>query len=120
MRKLMLVLASLLLFASPALASPFLAWDPVTTDPTGAPLGLGLEVTSYRVYKCGTGLGGPCASPDRVLVGSVIAPATQFDLAGQVATQVYVITAVNKVSESVDSVKFKTTPPDFPKNPRLP
>ena len=55
-----------------------------------------------------------------MLVGTVIAPTTQFDLAGQPTVQVFIVTAVNKAGESADSVKFKVTPPDFPKSLRLP
>ena len=115
----MLMLA-LLLVAVPAGAAPILAWDAVTTDSTGAVLGPGLEVSAYKIYKCGTALAGPCAAPDRVVVGTVAAPATQLDLAGQAFPQVYVVTAVNKAGESLDSVKFKVTPADAPKNLRLP
>ena len=115
-----IVATALLLLATPAWAAPILAWDAVTTDTTGAPLGPGLEVSSYRVYKCGTSMGGACVAPDRVLVGTATAPATQLDLAGQAFPQVYVVTAVNKVGESADSAKFKVTPPDAPKNLRLP
>ena len=114
------IVAALLLIVTPAWAAPFLAWDAVTTDTTGTPLGAGQEVTSYRVYKCGTATGGPCAVPDRILVGTVIAPSTQFDLAGQAVPQVFVVTAVNKVAESADSLKYKVTPADAPKNQRLP
>ncbi|MGH2359057.1 MAG: hypothetical protein ACRDGM_00720 [bacterium] len=116
-----LVLSALcvLLLAGPSWAAPILMWDPVTAGTDGQPLGVGLEVTSYKVYKCGTAAGGPCAAPDRVLVGTVTVPATQFDLAGQSTVQVFVVTAVNKAGESADSLKYKVTPPDFPKNPRL-
>lgn len=104
----------------PVLAAPFLAWDPVTTGTDGLPLGPGLEVTEYRVYRCGPSATGPCSTPDRILAGTVPAPATQFDLAGQAVPQAFVATAVNKVGESADSLKFKVTPPDMPKNLRLP
>ena len=120
MRQLLLACGFVLLIGSPAWAAPFLAWDPVTTDATGAPLGPGLEVTSYRVYRCGTSVGGPCAAPDRVLAGTVLAPAAQFDLAGQPVPQAYAATAVNKAGESLDSLKLKVVPPDVPKNLRLP
>jgi len=55
-----------------------------------------------------------------VLAGTVTAPATSFDLAGQPIPQAYAVTAVNKAGESLDSVKFKVVPPDAPKNPKLP
>ena len=109
-----------LLLPTPAWAAPILGWDAVTTGSDGSPLGAGLEVTSYRVYRCGTAAGGPCAAPDRVLAGTVTAPATSFDLAGQPIPQAYAVTAVNKAGESLDSVKFKVVPPDAPKNPKLP
>ena len=120
MRQILYILSVFLLLATPVWAAPILAWDAVTTDTTGAPLGPGLEVSAYKVYKCGTALSGPCAAPDRVVVGTVAAPATQLDLVGQAFPQVYVVTAVNKAGESLDSVKFKVTPADAPKNPRLP
>ena len=114
------IIGLVFLLATPAWATPILAWDAVTPDATGAPLGPGLEVLAYKVYKCGTALSGPCAAPDRVVVGTIAAPMTQIDLAGQAFPQVYVVTAVNKAGESLDSVKFKVTPADAPKNPRLP
>jgi len=120
MKRLLFAAVALLLLASPAFAAPLLSWDPVTTGSDGSLLGPGLEVTTYRVYRCGTAASGPCAAPDRVLAGTVTAPATQFDLAGQPVPQSYVATAVNKAGESLDSVKLKVVPPDIPKNLRLP
>jgi len=120
MRQLLLTACLVLLLAPPAWAAPLLAWDAVTTGSDGLPLGPGLAVTEYRVYRCGPSATGPCAAPDRVLVGTVPAPATQFDLAGQPVPQAYIATAVNKAGESLDSMKLKVVPPDFPKNPRLP
>lgn len=116
----LLVALVLLVMVVPAWAAPILAWDAVTTDATGAVLGSGLTVTSYNVYKCGTSLSGACAAPERALVGTVVAPATQTDLVGQALPQVYVVTAVNKAGESLDSMKFKVTPADAPKNLKLP
>ena len=95
-----------------------LTWDPVTTGTDGLPLGLGQEVLSYRVYKCGPSASGSCA--DRVLVGTIPAPTVEFDLAGQPIPQAFVVTAVNRVGESIDSLKYKVTPPDVPKNLHLP
>jgi hypothetical protein len=118
-----LVLFSLMgtiLTAAPVWAAPILAWDQVTTGEDGLPLGSGLEVTAYTVYRCGPSATGPCLVPDRVLVGTVIPPATSLDLAGQPLPQAYVVTATNKAAESVDSLKFKVVPPDAPKNLRLP
>ena len=120
MRHIIVLLAFMLLLPVTGLAAPFLAWDAVTTDPQGLPLGPGLEVTSYKVYKCGTSVAGTCGAPDRLLIATVTAPTTQFDLSSQAFPQVYVVTAVNKVGESLDSIKFKVTPGDMPKNPRLP
>ena len=120
MRRLVCGILLSMLGTNPVWAAPILAWDAVTTDTTGAPLGPGLEVSAYKVYKCGTALSGPCAAPDRVVVNTVAAPATQLDLAGQAFPQVYVVTAVNRAGESLDSAKFKVTPADAPKNLRLP
>jgi len=109
-----------LMIAFPASAAPIMAWDAVTTGEDGLPLGSGLEVTAYKVYRCGPSATGPCLAPDRVLVGTVTPPATSLDLAGQPMPQAYVVTATNKAAESVDSVKFKVVPPAAPRNPRLP
>jgi hypothetical protein len=108
------------MIACPVSAAPIFGWDAVTTGEDGLPLGSGLEATAYKVYRCGPSAIGPCLAPERVLVGTVIPPATSIDLAGQPMPQAYVVTATNKASESVDSVKFKIVPPDAPKNPRLP
>ncbi len=116
-----LVFAAILLtISSPALAAPFLAWDSVMMGSDGLPLGPGLEVTTYQVYRCGMAASGPCAAPDRMLAGTVTAPVTQFDLAIQPVPQAYVVTAVNKAGESADSVKLEVVLPDVPKSLRLP
>ena len=117
-----ILLALLLAGLLPALveAAPFLAWDAVTTGTDGEPLGAGQEVTSYRVYTCGRSASGPCAAPDRVLIGTVQSPTVEFNLAGQSVPQGFAVTAVNVVGESADSLKYKVTPPDIPKNLRLP
>jgi len=120
MPRILLALVFVALQATSALAAPFLAWDPVTTGTDGEPLGLGQEVTSYRIYKCGPSASGPCAAPDRVLIGSVQAPTVEFNLAGQPVPQAFAVTAVNIVGESADSLAFKVVPPDFPKTLRLP
>ena len=123
MRKFLLALALLLLLGngilSSAFAAPILAWDAVTMGSDGLPLGSGLGVTEYRVYACGTSAAA-CTAPARTRIGTVLAPATQFDLAGQPVPHAYVVTAVNKAGESLDSVTLKVVPPDVPKNPRLP
>ena len=120
MRRILLALLLAGLLPVLADAAPFLAWDPVTTGEDGAPLGAGQEVSSYRIYKCGPAASGPCAAPDRVLIGTVQAPTVEFNLAGQSVPQAFAVTAVNIVAESADSLKYKVTPPDFPKNLRLP
>ena len=119
MRRILLALLVLLL-AVPvaAAAAPFLAWDAVTTGIDGLPLGAGLEVTAYKVYRCAPGPA--CTKLNGTLVGTVVAPLVQFDLAGTPTPSVYVVTAVNKVAESIDSLPFKVVPPDLPKNLRLP
>lgn len=113
------LLCILMLFPATLLAAPFLEWDAVTTDTSGNPLGPGLEVKSYKIYRCGTSLSGPCLAPDRALVATVLAPATRFDLAGEIFPMVYVATSVNILGESTDSLKIKATPATFPKNPRF-
>ena len=120
MRRILLALLFAGLLPVLAHAAPFLAWDPVTTGVDGEPLGAGQEVTSYRVYRCGPSASGPCVAPDRVLIGTVQAPTVEFNLAGHPVPQAFAVTAVNVVGESADSLKYKVTPPDFPKNLRLP
>ena len=120
MRRILLALLFAGLLPALANAAPFLAWDPVTTGMDGEPLGAGQEVTSYRIYKCGPSASGSCAAPDRVLIGTIQAPAVEFDLAGQSVPQAFAVTAVNVVGESPDSLKYKVTPPDVPKNLHLP
>ena len=118
MTKFIVAVVLLTFLATPAGAAPILAWDAVTTDTTGALLGPGLEVLSYRVYRCGTSMAGACAAPDRALVGMAATP--QFDLVGEPFPQAYVVTAVNRAGESADSAKFKVTPAAEPRNLRLP
>lgn len=107
---LVLVVALLALAPVVAPAAPFLSWDPVLTDPDGLPLPSGEEVTEYRVYQCGPGIGS-CTRLTAARVGVILAPTTQFDLAGQPVPVVYVVTAANKLGESPDSLPFKVTPP---------
>ena len=120
MRRILFALLLVALQATSVFAAPLLAWDPVTTGVDGSPLGADQVVISYQIYKCGPSASGSCAAPDRVLVGSVEAPTVEFDLAGQPVPQSYAVTAVNIVGESLDSLKYKVTPPDMPKNLRLP
>lgn len=96
----------------------FLAWDPVTTGTDGSTLGPGLQVTEYRVYQCGPGIGN-CSKTTGVLLEVVPSPTTQADIAGEPTPSTYVVTAVNVVGESADSVPFKVVKPDVPKNERL-
>ena len=117
-RVLLGLLLLLLLAPVAAEAAPTLLWDAVTTDVDGLPLGPGLEVTSYRVYACGPGIG-QCSKATGTVAGTVAAPATQLDLAGLPVPQVYFITAVNKAGESVESATLKVTPSSAPKNVRL-
>lgn len=118
MKRFLVALLFVLLTAVPSHAAPFLAWDPVTTGADGLPLGAGLEVQEYHVYTCGVSVPG-CATAPKVLVGTVLAPSTQFNLAGSQTPIVYVVRAKNIVGESADSVPFKVVPPDVPKNPRI-
>lgn len=118
MRRILLALLLVSLFPLSAFAAPFLAWDAVTTGTDGLQLGAGLEVTAYKVYRCAPGPA--CTKLNGTLAGTIIAPVVQFDLAGTPTPSVYVVTAVNKVGESADSLAFKVVPPDFPKNLRLP
>ena len=118
MRRPFLAFLLLLLLPVAAEAAPLLVWDAVTTDVDGLPLGPGLEVTVYRVYGCGPGIG-QCSKSTGTIAGTVVAPAVQFDLAGLPVPQVYFITAVNKAGESVESATLKVTPLSAPKNAQL-
>lgn len=116
--KIIIIFLSLFLFITSIQAAPFLAWDPVTTGNDGILLGPGLEVTEYKVYQCTTGLGS-CTSLVGTLMGTIIAPLTQFDLATTLVPAAYVITAVNAVGESDDSIPFKVKKPDLVKNKKI-
>jgi len=95
-----------------------LKWDAVTTDPTGAPLVVGSEVSSYKVYKCNTPAAS-CTKAQSTLFTTVSAPAVQLVIDGQPVPASYIVSAVNIVGESVESGTVKVTPPDRPKNERL-
>ena len=118
MRRILFILLIVLAVPIPVEAAPILTWDPVTTGMDGQSLGAGLEVTEYRVYQCGPGVGS-CNRADATRIATVPAPTTQFDLGGQSVPRAYVVTAVNKAGESADSLPYKVTPPDVPKNVRL-
>jgi hypothetical protein len=106
-----------LLFAGPVWALS-LRWDAVTTDSTGAPLGAGLAVTAYRVYKCNTPTTS-CLKASATLLGTVNAPNTTFNIDAQAFPASFFVTAVNIVQESPESGTVKVVPPDKPKNEGL-
>ena len=117
----LVLIAAILLCASPAFAAPLLAWDAVTTGSDGLPLDPGLQVLEYYVYQCTTGIGS-CTKAGATRVSVVVAPATptvQFDLVGQPVPAAYLVTAVNIVQESGVSIPLKVVPPDIPKNVKL-
>ena len=116
MYRLALILS--LVIATPAWAAPLLSWDAVTTGSDGSPLGTGLAVTTYNVYRCAMNVS-PCTKVSGTKVATITAPTISYDLAGTPAPSNYVITAVNIVGESADSVPLKVLPPDVPKNPKI-
>lgn len=115
MKTLIVILA--LLLAAPVHALS-LKWDAVTTDSTGAPLGAGLAVTQYRIYKCNTP-STSCLKATATLLGSVNAPNTTFNIDAQSFPASFFVTAVNIVQESPESGTVKVVPPDRPKNEGL-
>ena len=115
--KTLLVCLFVLLLAAPASALS-LRWDAVTTDSTGAPLGAGLAVTAYRVYKCNTPASS-CLKASATLVGTVNAPNTTFNIDAQSFPASFFVTAVNIVQESPESGTVKVVPPDRAKNEGL-
>ena len=114
--KILIVLISLLV-AAPAYALS-LKWDAVTTDSTGAPLGAGLQVTVYRVYKCNTPTNS-CTKSNATLLGTVNAPNTTYNIDAQTFPASFFVTAVNIVQESPESGTVKVVPPDRPKGEGL-
>jgi len=110
-------------FMAPVEAAPTLSWDTVTTATDGSTLGPGLEVKSYRVYRCAVNVN-PCTKLAGTAIGTVpaavpLVPNQSFDLAGQSFPSVYIVTATNIIAESAESDSIKATPADRPKNPRL-
>lgn len=99
-------------------AAPTLEWNAVTNGTDGLPLGPGLEIKEYRVYRCGPSAS-TCTKASATFVGPVAAPATSLDLVGLPVPQTYFVTAFNIAGESVESVLLKVVPPDVPKNPHL-
>lgn len=106
-----------LVFAGQAWALS-LRWDAVTTDSTGTPLGAGLQVTQYRIYKCNTPTAS-CLKSTATLLGTVNAPITTFNIDAQTFPASFFVTAVNIVQESPESGTVKVVPPDRPKNEGL-
>ena len=106
-----------LLIASPVYALS-LHWDAVVNDSTGAPLSANLLPTAYRVYKCNTP-STSCLKASATLLATVPAPTTTFNIDAQAFPASYFVTAVNIVSESIESGTVKVVPPDKPKNEGL-
>jgi hypothetical protein len=115
--KTLLACLFVLCFAGPVWALS-LRWDAVTTDSTGAPLGAGLTVTAYRVYKCNTPAT-TCLKAAATIVATVPAPTTTYNIDAQVLPASFFITAVNIAQESPESGTLKVVPPDRPKNEGL-
>lgn len=111
------------LVAGPAWAAS-LCWDHVTTDATGAPLGAGLQVTKYNVWRCNSPAAS-CTKTDAVIMGFVDGPFPQgtakvcASLAGQTFPATYFVTALNVIEDSSESPSLKATGADKPKNTRF-
>lgn len=96
-----------------------LQWDVVTTDTQGVPLGSGMQVTSYKVYKCTTP-SASCLKAGATVIGTVSAPSPQpatlsLSITTQPVPSTYFVTAVNLINESVESDSLKATGADKPK-----
>jgi len=120
MKKLSLVLLILVLWTGSAHALS-LCWDQVTTDTTGVPLGAGMQVTQYKVWKCNTPASS-CTKSSASVIGTVSTPfpALPAKVCTSITTQpipsTYFATAVNVVTESIESDPLKATGADKPKN----
>lgn len=96
-----------------------LSWGPVTLDSDGNALdpNSNQQVTQYNVYMCPGGAA--CSKTTGTKIGVVMAPATSLDITTQLVPANYVVTAVNVVGESADSVSLKVTPPMAPGKPNI-
>src|SRR3989304_7439823 len=109
MKALLGCLFVVLVFARPVWALS-LRWDAVTTDSTGAPLGAGLQVTQYRIYKCNTPASS-CLKASATLLGTVNAPNTTFNIDAQTFPASFFVTALDMVQESPESGTVKVVTP---------
>jgi len=120
MKKYFLVLFICLLWIGSANALS-LCWDQVTTDTSGVPLGAGMQVTQYKVWKCNTP-SSSCLKSSASVIGTVSTPfpALPAKACMSITTQpipsTFFVTAVNVVTESVESDSLKATGADKPKN----
>ena len=99
-------------------------WDQVTTDTTGVPLGSGLQVTQYKLWKCNTPTAS-CLKPDATVIATVNAPfpALPSKVCSSINTQSipssFFATAVNVVTESQESGTIKAVGADKPRGEEL-
>lgn len=112
------LIALLLAVPLPSMAQALsLEWDPVTVSSEGVAPTAGSEVTSYNVYSCQVS---PCLkATGAVLIGSVLAPATRFDISTQVIPMSYAVTSVNIVGESTESDSVRAVKAGKPGKPRV-
>jgi hypothetical protein len=97
-----------------------LQWDTVSVDSQGVPLGSGMQVTSYKVYKCSSP-SSSCLKGSATVIGTVTAPSPQpatlaLSITSQPVPSTYFVTAVNIINESVESDSLKATGADKPKS----
>lgn len=113
-----LVLVGVLAFASVTNALT-LQWDAVSTDTANVPLGTGLQVTSYKVWKCNTPTAS-CLKAGATVIGTVTVPPAlatySISITAQPIPSTYFVTAVNIVTESAESDSLKAIGSDKPKN----
>jgi hypothetical protein len=96
-----------------------LQWDAVRTDTQGVVLGAGMEVTSYKVWKC-TSPTASCLKAGATVIGTVAVPLTDpntlsISITTQPVPSTYFVTAVNIINESAESASLKATGADKPK-----
>lgn len=119
MKNLLLAAIMVLVMAGSANALS-LQWDTVSTDTQGVPLGSGMQVTSYKVYKCTTP-SASCLKAGATVIGTVTAPTPQpatmsLSISTQPVPSTYFVTAVNLINESAESDSLKATGADKPKS----
>lgn len=100
MRKLLLVLVSLFLLASPAFAVS-LQWDAPTTNADGTPI---VDLASYKVYKCNGLVAGCSKTKFDQLLATIAIPTTTYLIALPDTDKTFFVTALDTSgNESAES-----------------